>query len=54
MLHFYWFFLFLRIIYKIVAGSGAHHAGSEEYEGSSGSEVSDRDEAKTAAKAKRS
>lgn len=37
-LHVWWYFLMLRIGYKIVMGSGAHQAGREEYEGDSDSD----------------
>jgi len=40
LLHWYWFFLFVRIGYKIIT-KGAHEAGAEEYEGASGSEKED-------------
>lgn len=40
LMHCWWYCLFLRILYKLLAGSSGHEAGREEYEGgSSDSEI---------------
>jgi ceramide synthetase len=53
-LHAWWFYLFLRIAYKIVASAeNPHDAGREEYEGSSDSEPPSEDEATPRAAAKK-
>ena len=41
-LHCWWFFLFVRIAYRLLAG-GAHEAANEEYEGGSDDEVQTKD-----------
>lgn len=40
-MHIWWFYLFLRIAYKLSNNSNAHDAGREEYEGTSASENED-------------
>lgn len=37
-LHIWWYFLFCRILYRLVTAESAHDAGREEYEGDSHSE----------------
>ena len=37
-MHVWWFYLFLRIAYRLLSAENAHDAGREEYEGSSDSE----------------
>jgi hypothetical protein len=37
-LHVWWFFLFMRMAYRLVVGSSAHSAAREEYEGDSDKE----------------
>lgn len=41
-MHAYWYYMFLRILWKLVSGTNAHDAGREDYEGAS----SDSDAAK--------
>jgi hypothetical protein len=43
-LHIWWYFLFCRILYRLVTSESAHDAGREEYEGDSHSEGDDGDE----------
>ena len=37
-MHVWWYYLFLRITYRLLSAENAHDAGREEYEGSSDSE----------------
>merc|ERR1712032_1092146 len=39
LMHIWWYYLFLRIAYRMLAGQGTHNAGRQEYEGSSDSET---------------
>eukprot|EP00038_Savillea_parva_P018067 m.22362 g.22362 ORF g.22362 m.22362 type:complete len:367 (+) comp3976_c0_seq2:2-1102(+) len=43
-LHIWWYFLFLRILYRLLTAESAHDAGREEYEGSSNSEADNDDD----------
>merc|ERR1712187_740754 len=37
-MHAYWYYLFLRILHKLIKGVDAHEAGADEYEGASDDE----------------
>jgi ceramide synthetase len=50
LMHTWWYYLFLRILYRLLAGQAGHEAGGKEYEGSSDSEV-DESKPKTDSKA---
>merc|ERR1712007_284518 len=39
-MHAYWYYLFLRILHKLIKGVDAHEAGADEYEGASDDESS--------------
>ena len=43
-MHVWWYYLFLRIAYRLLSAENAHDAGREEYEGSSDSEAASDDD----------
>eukprot|EP00301_Raphidiophrys_heterophryoidea_P009171 c13511_g1_i1.p1 GENE.c13511_g1_i1~~c13511_g1_i1.p1 ORF type:complete len:381 (+),score=55.77 c13511_g1_i1:77-1144(+) len=40
-MHYYWYYLFLKITYRLIQGTSAHSAGAKDYEGDSDDESDD-------------